>query len=303
MPYTLQFCIEYFRKSPSIIMMTSTFSKTIQQNLKWACALLGYPEARLDTEILLAWVLQKDRSYLFAHGDEILNATHQSEFEQLIEQRKQGHPVAYLTGRRDFWTLSLAVNPSTLIPRPETEHLVEKALELGEKAQAWRVLDLGTGTGAIALALAKEKPDWQITATDFSQDALHLARLNAQRNHIEHVEFIQSDWFSAIHNQFDLIISNPPYIAEDDPHLNQGDVRYEPNSALTAGADGLDDIRLITEQAKDYLQPNGWLMFEHGFDQGAICRELLQQQAYKQVTTEQDLAGLERLTMAQTYAI
>lgn len=276
-----------------------SLGSNIGQNLTWACDVLHCPEARLDAEILLAQVVQKDRSYLYAHTEAALSAPQQIEFARLIGQRKQGQPVAYLTGTRDFWTLKLAVNPSTLIPRPETEHLVEQALQLGAGAHAWRVLDLGTGTGAIALALGKEKPDWHITATDRSASALQLAQTNARQHHIHQVEFILSDWFSQITGQYDLIVSNPPYIAQNDPHLQQGDVRFEPSGALCSGADGLDDIRLIAEQAQTYLKPQGWLMFEHGANQATACRDLLRQHGYAQISTKRDLAGLERLTMAQ----
>ncbi len=278
-------------------------SGTIRQALQKACEALNdddaHSSARLDAEVLLAWLLRKDRSYLFAHPEKRLQPAAQAQFDQLIKQRAQGVPVAYLIESRDFHTLTLYVTPDTLIPRPETEHLVEQALQLGDADDDWRVLELGTGSGAIALALAAEKPGWRITATDISTAALAVAQHNAQQHNPNQVQFILSDWFANITTSFDLIISNPPYIAADDPHLQQGDVRHEPSSALIAGPDGLDDIRLIIEQAKDYLEPTGWLIFEHGFTQGMACRDLLQQHGYQHIATTRDLAGHERLSAAQ----
>lgn len=253
---------------------------------------------RLDAELLLADLLQKDRSYLIAWSEQILTLAQQQSYDKRIQQRLNGMPIAYLIGYRDFWTLRLSVSEQTLIPRPETELLVETALSKIPVDHPSRILDLGTGTGAIALAIASERPHANITATDVSEEALNIARGNAA-THALHVTFLQSNWFHQIDEQFDLIVSNPPYIASQDQHLQQGDVRFEPLSALSAGIDGLDDIRLLIEQSPRYLKENGWLMMEHGYDQGKIVPDLLNQKGFTQVACLKDLENRARLSIGQ----
>lgn len=252
-------------------------------------------EAALDAEVLLAHVLRRDRSWLYAWPEHIPDADHQDAFEQLVAKRQQGQPVAHLVGKREFWSLPLKVNADTLIPRPETEHLVEIALGLGLPDNA-RVLDLGTGSGAIALALASERPGWKITAVDRSRAALEVARRNGTSLGLAGLEFLHSDWFEALPagTRYDLILSNPPYVATQDPHLGRGDLRFEPRQALVSGPEGLDDIRRIAAVAPGFLQPGGWLWLEHGAGQGAQVAELLRNNGFGQVTQQHDLAGHDR---------
>lgn len=255
--------------------------------------------ARLDAELLLAKVLDKPRSYLLTWPERQVSLEQQQQFEQLLSAREQGQPVAYLLGQREFWSLSLAVNDSTLIPRPETEHLVEAVLALQLPKQA-RVVDLGCGTGAIALALKSERPQWQITAVERDARALALAQHNAEQLGLV-LEFCASDWFSAlpVAQQFDVVVSNPPYIDAADPHLQQGDVRFEPHSALVAEQHGLADLAQLIAQAPSYLRSGGWLLLEHGWQQGAAVRQLFEQQGYKQVSSQHDYAKLERISSGQ----
>ena len=254
---------------------------------------------RLDAEVLLSTLLKRSRAYLYAYGDSVLDAAIDAAFFQQIARRKSGEPVAHITGSREFWSLPLLVNSSTLIPRPDTELLVEKALALCQKEQA-RVIDLGTGTGAIALALAKEKPAWRIDAVDRQSNAVQLAQKNAETLELKNVRIYESDWFSAVpvDRRFDLIISNPPYIANDDPHLLEGDVRFEPYSALVAADDGYADLFLIAREARNFLCDRGVLLLEHGFAQGEKLRAYLQQCGYGSVQTEHDYGGNERVTWA-----
>jgi len=253
---------------------------------------------RVDAEVLLAYALSKPRSWLIAHADDLLSAEHASAYTVLVEQREAGEPVAYITGRRGFWSLDLEVSPATLIPRPETELLVELALERIPIDKAVKVLDLGTGTGAIALAVARERPRAQVMATDASTEALAVAQRNAERHRINNVSFAQGDWFAPLGDQrFDVIVSNPPYIEHHDPHLNQGDLRFEPISALASGADGLDDIRRIVRDAGRHLSWEGWLLFEHGWNQGEAVRMLLCNASFAKVSTMRDLEQRERVTM------
>ncbi len=271
---------------------------TISELLKQSSALLAVSDTpRLDVEILLGYVLGKDRSFLYTWPEHPLNTDQLHQFQRLFARRLNGEPVAHLTGLREFWSLSLKVSPVTLIPRPETELLVELALglRLGEKAS---VLDLGTGTGAIALALASEKQHWNISAVDASAAAVALAEENREQLGFNHVQVFQSDWFSNLaEEQFDLIVGNPPYICANDQHLSQGDVRFEPSSALVADESGLADIRTIVAGADSHLKHGGWLMLEHGYEQAGQVREVMLQAGYCNVATHIDLAGLDRVTV------
>jgi release factor glutamine methyltransferase len=254
---------------------------------------------QLDAEILLAHVLGKPRSYLFAWPEKQLPPDAVSAFRSLIERRIAGEPVAYLTGRRDFWSLTLTVSPDVLIPRPDTELLVELALQRPPHP-AIDVLDMGTGSGAIALALASERPAWRLTATDYSRAALTIARDNAARHHLSNVHFLHGSWYDATPTQhFHLIISNPPYIRNDDPHLQQDDLRFEPEEALASGRSGLDDIEQIAAGAPGHLHPNGLLLVEHGYDQANEVRQIFRHHGLVDVTTRADLEGRERVTLGR----
>lgn len=251
--------------------------------------------SRLDAEVLLAHVLQKDRSYLRAHDSDELNPCQQEKFQTLVQQRNQGIPLAYLIGHKEFWSLELLVTPDVLIPRPETELLVETVLEILPKNQQITVADLGTGSGAIALALAKERPQWEITAVDFSAKALEIAKKNAQQLNIMNINFIQSDWCTELpRKKYAAIISNPPYIANDDPHLLA--LRYEPQSALIAEANGLAAFSSIMQQAKSHLKKQGLLLFEHGYNQEKSIKELFEKYSYTAIANKRDLAGLPRVS-------
>lgn len=258
---------------------------------------LDLTTSRIEVQCLLQHVLGVQRAYLLAHPEQTLNETQQREFDTLLASRLRGEPIAHLLGEREFFGLNLKVTPATLIPRPDTELIVELALNRILQVQPCRVLDMGTGSGAIALAIAKNKPNAEVVAVDASQAALAVAIENARRLGIANVHFMQSDWFSALDGQhFDLIVSNPPYITSDDIHLSQGDLRFEPLSALASGADGLDDIRRIISSAPQYLTSNGRLLLEHGYDQAESVRDLLSQRAFMEVLSEKDLAGIERVT-------
>ena len=257
--------------------------------------------AQLDAEVLLGFVLQQTRTWLYTWLDRELNKSQLQQLEALLARRLRGEPVAYLTGQREFWSLLLDVSPNTLIPRPETELLVELSLELFEESSAERrILDLGTGAGAIALAIASERPNWRITGVDRVPEAVVLAQRNRQRLNLPHVEFLQSDWFESVDEAgFDLIVSNPPYIDALDPHLEQGDVRFEPRSALVADEDGLRDIKQIIADAPRYLAPQGWLLFEHGYQQADAVQQLFKSRGFSAVQSHQDLAGHARATLGQ----
>lgn len=255
--------------------------------------------ARLDVELLLAEALQKPRSYLYTWPDQAVEHEAYLRFSALLERRKQGEPIAYLLGEKEFWSLSLRVNDSTLIPRPETELLVETALGLLSAGEAAEVLDLGTGTGAVALALASERPHWKMLAVDNSPAAVKLAIENCRGHGFTNVAISRSNWFDNVNGAFDLIVANPPYIDAEDSHLQQGDVRFEPHSALVADDHGLADIRLIAAHARDHLRPQAWLAMEHGYDQGDRVRALLTELGYTNIKTRQDIGGKDRLTLAR----
>ena len=253
---------------------------------------------RLDAEVLLGCVLEQPRSYLFSWPEREPDAAQQQAFQQLIEQRASGVPVAHLTGEREFWSLPLKVSADTLIPRPDTELLVAWVLEHFPADKPLRLVDLGTGSGAIALAIASERPKWQILGVEISRPALAIAEHNRDRLKLHNVQLIQGRWCDAFSAQdrFQIIVSNPPYIASDDPHLQQGDVRFEPESALVAGADGLDDIRHIATCTREHLDDGGWLLLEHGFDQADAVAAILRQSGFQQVGNHRDLAGQMRAT-------
>lgn len=272
---------------------------TIIASLLRAADLPDSPTARLDAELLLAAALGKSRSFLHTWPERIVPSEAALKFAEYLQRRRGGEPVAYILGQQGFWKLDLEVAPHTLIPRPDTELLVEAALELLPATPA-KILDLGTGSGAIALALASERPAWSVTAVDRVLEAVALAERNRQRLHLNNATVLSSHWFSALEGQrFQLIISNPPYIASADPHLVEGDVRFEPASALVAGIDGLDDLRLIVDQAPDYLEAGGWLMLEHGYDQAEAVRDLLQTRGFEEVHSRTDLGGHQRISLGR----
>ena len=278
----------------------TTAPQEIRQLLAAAAHALPGVEGRHEAELLLLHVLGRERGWLFAHATDLLDAEGQAAFAALLQRRIAGEPVAYLLGRRGFWTLDLAVSPDTLIPRPETERLVELALERLPEGQPLRVADLGTGSGAIALALASERPQARVLATDMSAGALAVAAENARRHALGNVEFRQGSWHAPLAGErFELIASNPPYIASDDPHLARGDLRFEPASALASGQDGLDDIRVIVAGAAGHLLPGGWLLLEHGWDQGAAIRALLEAAGLVEVETMVDLEQRDRVSLGR----
>lgn len=251
---------------------------------------------RLDAEVLLSHVAKLTPTQLIVKANQSLDREAVTRFRDALERRLAGEPVAYITGEREFWSLPLEVSPATLIPRPETELLVEQALSVIPQEDEWRVIDLGTGTGAIALAIAKERPRCRVLATDYSLQALAVAERNAMRLEIANVEFVGASWLDFDYGEpFNLIISNPPYIASDDPHLHQGDVSSEPVSALASGVDGLDDIRIIVRQAAGALNDDGWLMLECGYEQGSAVKALMQKAGFSQVNVISDFAGHDRV--------
>lgn len=268
--------------------------------LKTAVARLTASEsARRDAEILLGFVTGRARTFLMAFGETLLTPQQTEQLATLLVRRERGEPVAYLVGEREFWSLPLSVSPATLIPRPDTECLVELALQR-LPAEPCAILDLGTGTGAIALALASERPDCQVTGIDLQSEAVTLAQHNAQKLAIGNAHFRQGSWFTPVTGQqFALIASNPPYIDAADPHLAQGDVRFEPNSALVAAQNGLADLAAIVQQAPGYLQSQGWLLLEHGWQQGESVRTLLKEAGFMAIETCRDYGGNDRVTLGQ----
>jgi release factor glutamine methyltransferase len=264
-------------------------------NVRAALAQAGL--APIDAQVLLAFVLGRNRAWLVAHATDMLDTADASAFAALARRRRNGEPVAYLTGQREFFGLSLAVDPSVLIPRPETETLVECALRKLAPQQPSRVLDLGTGTGAIALAIAHGRPHARVVAVDLSEAALAVARENARRLALTTIEFVHGDWFDAVPagDRYDLIASNPPYVAAGDPHLGEGDVRFEPAAALVAGSDGLDALRTIIAAAGSHLAPGGWLVVEHGHDQATAVRDLLEGAGFASLERHRDRSGIPRV--------
>lgn len=254
----------------------------------------------LDVELLLCHTLDVNRSYLFTWPEKELTTHQYEQFQQLIEQRLTHQPIAYILGNKEFWGLDLQVSSDTLIPRADTETLIEATLALKPvNINQCKILDLGTGTGAIALALKNEWPNSEITAVDFSLGALEVAKQNAINNQLN-VNFLHSNWFSALTaKDFDIIVSNPPYIEENDQHIFQGDVQFEPRSALTSGKDGLDDIRLIIDQAWSFLKSDGWLVIEHGYNQAQVLQQLFTDKGYQHYQLHKDLAGNSRVSLAQ----
>lgn len=253
--------------------------------------------ARIEAQYLLQDVLNRPRAWLLAYPETTLNETQQADYEALLQRRAQGEPVAYILGEREFFGLNFKVTPATLIPRPETELLVELALQRIPQDRPCRVLDLGAGSGAIALSIAHGRLKSEVVAVDASPGALEVARENAARLNIRNAAFLRSDWYAALGPQrFHLIVSNPPYVGAGDPHLREGDLRFEPASALVSGTDGLDDIRRIAAGAQAHLEPGGWLLLEHGYNQAAQVRELLQGTALTEVFSARDLSGIERVT-------
>ncbi len=257
------------------------------------------PSARFDAEILMAYVLESSRSFLYANPELELPRVRSEAFKKLVKQRALGQPIAYLTGSCEFWSLPLKVNPDVLIPRPETEILVETALNKIPIEPDWRIADLGTGSGAIALAMASERKKCEIHATDISAAAIAVARENANLLHQRGIQFHCGSWTEPLRGSFHLIVSNPPYIDASDPHLKRGDLRFEPGMALTPGTDGLESIRQISQLARPKLLEGGWLMFEHGWDQGPATREILNTAGFINVETLQDLQGHDRVTLGE----
>lgn len=274
----------------------------IQTTLETATKLLTEisDSAALDAEVLLCYILGKSRSFLRAWPEKQLLSKETQKFKQLIKQRYQGVPIAYITESREFWSREFYVTPDVLIPRPDTELLIELSLNLIADKPSARLIDLGTGSGNIAITLAAERPDIHIFATDFSEKALKIAKQNAQAHGINNINFIQSSWFEEVtQSEFDLVISNPPYIAESDPHLLRGDVRFEPESALIAEKQGLKDIVSISNQARRFLKSDGILLIEHGFDQQSQVQLLFSKLNYKGIETYHDLSGNPRVTTGQ----
>ena len=253
--------------------------------------------ARIEIQSLLQAELKVNRAFLLTHPEHSLAADQHARYLALFERRLGGEPVAYILGEREFYGLNFKVSPATLIPRPETELLVELALQRIPQKGAFRVLDLGTGSGAVALSIAHARPDAEVSAVDASQDALEVARENSRRLSIDNVRLLHSNWYSALEGErFDMIVSNPPYVAMNDAHLGHGDLRFEPKIALASGPDGLEDIRRIISQARAHLNPGAWIFLEHGYDQAERVRALLQQSGFDGTFSTRDISGIERVS-------
>ena len=280
--------------------MTKPMS-SVQAALSEAIALLSpsTDSPQLEAELLLAHSLARPRSYLRAWPDADISLAHLQAFTQLLQQRQQGQPIAYILGKREFWSHEFMVTPDVLIPRSDTECLIEASLMRIANDLPISVLDLGTGSGIIAITIAIERPLAQVYACDISPTALAVAKHNAE-NHQQHIQFYQSDWYANIpKHTFDIIVSNPPYIAETDPHLRQGDLRFEPSNALASGIDGLTSLRTIIQDSGSYLSANGYLILEHGYDQAPAVQTLLKSHSYQNIQTYTDLAGQPRVTLGQ----
>ena len=269
---------------------------TISQALATACRDID----RIDARLLLQHVLNAGHAFLLTYPDRILTAQQLEAFLHLVQRRIDGVPVAYLTGERDFYDLTFKVSEAVLIPRPETELLIELALQLIPSGRSCRILDLGTGSGAIAITLAKHRPQCEVTAVDLSPAAIAVAQWNARNLQMHNLNFVTGSWFDELSGEkFDLIVSNPPYVADTDPHLQQGDLRFEPPMALSAGDNGLSCIHHIIDEAPDHLVSSGWLLLEHGYDQAAACRQLLQEKDFSNICSHPDLAGIMRVSGGQ----
>lgn len=275
---------------------------TYLQWLKQASQLLsGSDSPKRDAEILLGFVTNKTRTFLMAFSETPLTENELTELDQFLKRRQAGEPIAYITGVKEFWSLKFNVSPSTLIPRPDTEKLVELALEFLPKVPC-EVLDLGTGTGAIVIAMATERPDCLFTAIEKNDDAFNLAQQNAKQIGVNNTYFLQGNWYRPIKGrQFAMIVSNPPYIEPTDVHLSQGDVRYEPRSALVSEDDGLADIKIIVQGATKHLSQYGWLLIEHGWEQGELVRKIFKQHGFQLVETYADYSGNERVTVGRWF--
>ncbi|MEP6702122.1 MAG: peptide chain release factor N(5)-glutamine methyltransferase [Betaproteobacteria bacterium] len=268
--------------------------------LRIGALLRGNDLPRLEATILLAHALDMAKASMLARLDDEVAPDFAELFRELVRRRIKGEPIAYLTASREFYGIELKITSAVLIPRPETELLVDAALERIPADRQIAILDLGTGSGAVALAIAVHRPQSKVIAIDVSAAALEVAVVNAHAQRVANVNFIVSDWYATVPSgTFDLIASNPPYVAEKDPHLGQGDLRFEPNLALTAGADGLSAIRTIVAGARARLRENGWLLFEHGYDQGERCRRLVSDAGFVEVSTLRDLAGLDRVCVGR----
>ncbi len=275
-------------------------ARSVTEALALARGSIAGPSARVDAEMLLARAIGKPRSWLYAHPDAGVDETQTRILASLLDRRRRGEPIALILGSREFWSLELTVTADTLIPRPETELLVELALARMVGRPRCTVLDLGTGSGAIALALASERPDARITAVEANARTLAVAQKNAARLGLARVQFLLGDWFSPVSDErYEVIVGNPPYIAQDDPHLSQGDLRFEPRAALVSGIDGLDALRSISMRAPEHLVAGGFLLLEHGYEQGERVRELLLASGFIDVGTRVDLEGRERVTLGR----
>ena len=276
---------------------------TIDSLRRWGRGQLNtYSSSEIDVTVLLCHSLGVSAAYLITHDDCQISAELEDQFRLCIDRRMRGEPVAYIVGEREFWSLPITVNNAVLIPRPDTETLVEETLKLVESYSGNHILELGAGSGAIALAFASQRPTWNITATDISVEALDIARSNQGKLGLDNIQWIVSDWFDQLSGlRFDAICSNPPYIAEDDHHLLSGDVRFEPLLALKSGSDGLDDLRNIISSANAFLNSAGWLILEHGFDQSRQVREMFADNGFSNVKTVADLSGNDRVTLGQWF--